>query len=117
MDSTIEVASSAIKALERLSTRNRSAIVELLKKNSTNWRISLTHSLKKIAKNIFSRSSSSHLLGQLLVRDSNLSEEQLELALLMQIRFPLLLGQVLRYLEYVSIPDIQKSIAFQKNLS
>jgi len=41
----------------------------------------------------------------------------LEMALLMQKRFPLLLGQVLRYLEYVSIPEIQKSIACQKNFS
>jgi hypothetical protein len=32
-------------------------------------------------------------------------------------RFPLLLGQILRYLEYVTIPEIQNSIASQKKFS
>jgi hypothetical protein len=66
---------------------------------------------------MFTPSSSKRLLGNMLLRTSKLTEEQLEMALLMQKRFPLLLGQVLRYLEYVSIPEIQKSIACQKNIS
>ena len=56
-------------------------------------------------------------MGSLLLRTRKLTEEQLEIALLMQKRFPLLLGQILRYLEYVTIPDIQNLIASQKNFS
>ena len=117
MDSSIEVSASAIKALERINADNRSRVIELLRKNTSNWQNSFFHPLTKLKKHVFSSSSSKRLLGNLLLRTSKLTEEQLEMALLMQKRFPLLLGQVLRYLEYVSIPEIQKSIACQKNFS
>ena len=58
--------------------------------------------------------SSKRKLGGMLLRSGSISEQQLEIALLMQKRFPLLLGQILRYLEYVTIPEIQNSIASQK---
>ncbi|MDE0793978.1 MAG: HEAT repeat domain-containing protein [SAR324 cluster bacterium] len=117
MDSSIEVSASAIKALERINADNRSRVIELLRKNTSNWQNSFFQPLTKLKKRVFSPSSSKRLLGSLLLRTSKLTEEQLEMALLMQKRFPLLLGQVLRYLEYVSIPEIQKSIACQKNIS
>ena len=117
MDSSIEVSASAIKALERINADNRSRVIELLRKNTANWQNSFFHPLTKLKKRVFSSSSSKRLLGSLLLRTSKLTEEQLEIALLMQKRFPLLLGQVLRYLEYVSIPEIEKSIAYQKNFS
>ena len=117
MDSSIEVSTSAIKALERINVDNRSIVIELLRKNTSKWQNSFFRPLTKLKKRMFSHSSSKRLLGSLLLRTSKLTEEQLEMALLMQKRFPLLLGQVLRYLEYVSIPEIQKSIACQKNIS
>ena len=55
-------------------------------------------------------------LGEILVRSQKLSAEQLEVSLLLQRRFPLLLGQVLRHLEYLSIPEIQYAVAMQRNL-
>ena len=116
MDSSIEISSSAIKALERINTNNRSRVIELLRKKSSKWQIPFFQPLTKLKKRVFSPSSSKHLLGRLLLSSSKLTEEQLEMALLMQKRFPLLLGQILRYLEYVSIPEIQKSIAHQKNI-
>ena len=61
--------------------------------------------------------SSKRKLGGMLLRSGSISEQQLEIALLMQKRFPLLLGQILRYLEYVTIPEIQNSIAYQKKFS
>ena len=117
MDSSIEISSSAIKALERVNLGNRLHVIELLRKNTSNWQNSFLLPLSKLKNRVFSAASSKRLLGNMLLHAGKLSEEQLEMALLMQKRFPLLLGQVLRYLEYVSIPEIQKSIAFQKNFS
>ena len=117
LDSSIEVAASAIKARENINAANRSRVIEMLRKNNSNWQNSFFQQLTKLKKRMFSPSSSKRLLGSLLLRNGKLTEEQLEMALLMQKRFPLLLGQVLRYLEYVSIPEIQKSIACQKNIS
>lgn len=117
MDPSIEISTTAIKSLERINLGNRSRVIELLRKNSSKWQIPFFHPLTKLKKRVFSHSSSKRLLGRLLLSKSKLTEEQLEMALLMQERFPLLLGQILRYLEYVSIPEIQKSIADQKKIS
>jgi len=73
--------------------------------------------LSKLKNKVFSVASSKRKLGGLLLRERKLTAEQLEIALLIQKRFPLLLGQILRYLDYVSIPEIQNSIASQKNFS
>ena len=117
MDSSIEISTAAIKALERINVANRSVVIELLRNNSSKWQNSLLLPWSKLKNRVFSASSSKRLLGRLLLRAGKLTEEQLEMALLIQKRFPLLLGQVLRYLEYVSIPEIQNSIASQKNFS
>ena len=115
MDSSIETSSAAIKALERINVANRPVVIDLLRKNSSKWQNTILLPLSKLKNKVFSAASSKRLLGSLLLRAGKLTDEQLEMALLMQKRFPLLLGQVLRYLEYVSIPEIQKSIAFQKS--
>ena len=116
MDPSIEISTSAIKALERINATNRSRVIEILRKNTSNWQNYIFEPLVKLKKRILFTSSSKKLLGNLLLRERILTEEQLEMALLIQKRFPLLLGQVLRHLEYVSIADIQKSIACQKNI-
>jgi len=116
-DPDIGISASAIKALERLNAANRSLVVEILRKNNPTWQNSLLQPLSKLKNKVFSVASSKRKLGDLLLRERKLTAEQLEIALLMQKRFPLLLGQILRYLDYVSIPEIQNSIASQKNFS
>jgi hypothetical protein len=116
-DTDIEISTSAIKALERLNAANRTLVVEILRKENPTWQNSLLQPLSKLKNKVFSVASSKRKLGDLLLRERKLTAEQLEIALLMQKRFPLLLGQILRYLDYVSIPDIQNSIASQKNFS
>ena len=103
--------------MERLNTANRSHVVEILRKENPTWQNSLLQPLSKLKNKVFSVASSKRKLGDLLLRERKLTAEQLEIALLMQKRFPLLLGQILRYLDYVSIPEIQNSIASQKNFS
>lgn len=116
-DPDIGISTSAIKALERLNAANRSLVVEILRKKNPTWQNSLLQPLSKLKNKVFSVASSKRKLGDLLLRERKLTAEQLEIALLMQKRFPLLLGQILRYLDYVSIPEIQNSIASQKNFS
>ena len=116
-DPDIEISTSAIKALERLNAANRSLVIEILRKKNPTWQNSLLQPLSKLKNKVFSVASSKRKLGDLLLRERKLTAEQLEIALLMQKRFPLLLGQILRYLDYVSIPEIQNSIASQKNFS
>ena len=116
-DPDIEISTSSIKALERLNAANRSLVVEILRKKNPTWQNSLLQPLSKLKNKVFSVASSKRKLGDLLLRERKLTAEQLEIALLMQKRFPLLLGQILRYLDYVSIPEIQNSIASQKNFS
>ena len=116
-DSDIEISASAIKALESLNAANRSLVVGILRKENPTWQNSLLKPLSKLKNKVFSVASSKRKLGGLLLRERKLTAEQLEIALLMQKRFPLLLGQILRYLNYVSIPEIQNSIVSQKNFS
>ena len=116
-DPDIEISTSAIKALERLNAANRSLVIEILRKKNPTWQNSLLQPLSKLKNKVFSVAASKRKLGGLLLRERKLTAEQLEIALLMQKRFPLLLGQILRYLNYVSIPEIQNSIASQKNFS
>jgi hypothetical protein len=116
-DPDIEISTSAIKALERLNAANRSLVIEILRKKNPTWQNSFLQPLSKLKNKVFSVAASKRKLGGLLLRERKLTAEQLEIALLMQKRFPLLLGQLLRYLNYVSIPEIQNSIASQKNFS
>ena len=116
-DPDIEISTSSIKALERLNVANRSLVIEILRKKNPTSQNSLLQPLSKLKNKVFSVASSKRKLGDLLLRERKLTAEQLEIALLMQKRFPLLLGQILRYLNYVSIPEIQNSIASQKNFS
>ncbi len=116
-DPDIEISASAIQALERINVTNRPLVIEILRKKPPTWQNSLLQPLSKLKNKVFSVAASKRKLGDLLLRERKLTAEQLEIALLIQKRFPLLLGQILRYLDYVSIPEIQNSIASQKNFS
>ena len=113
-DTSIEISAAAVKALERIDSANRSHVIEILRSQASSWKVSLIRPLSKLKNQLFSVTSSKRKLGGMLLRSGSISEQQLEIALLMQKRFPLLLGQILRYLEYVTIPEIQNSIASQK---
>ena len=114
---SIEISTAAIKALERIDPANRSHIVEILRSRTSSWKVQIFEPLSKLKNQLFSVTSSKRKLGGMLLSSGSISEQQLEIALLLQKRFPLLLGQILRYLEYVTIPEIQNSIASQKKFS
>ena len=116
-DTSIEISTAAVKALERIDSANRLQIVEILRSRASRWKISIFEPLSKLKNQLFSVTSSKRKLGGMLLSSGSISEQQLEIALLLQKRFPLLLGQILRYLEYVTIPEIQNSIASQKKFS
>ena len=116
-DTSIEISTAAVKALERIDSANRSYIVEILRSRASSWKIPIFEPLSKLKNQLFSVTSSKRKLGGMLLSSGSISEQQLEIALLMQKRFPLLLGQILRHLEYVTIPEIQNSIASQKKFS
>ena len=113
-DKSIEVSAAAVKALESIDSANRSYVVEILRSQASSWKSSFFRPLSKIKNQLYSVTSSKRKLGEMLLSCGSISEQQLEIALLLQKKFPLLLGQILRYLEYVSIPEIQNSIASQK---
>ena len=116
-DTSIEVSAAAVKALERIDSANRSYVIQILRNQASGWKVSILRPLSKLKNQLFSVTSSKRKLGGMLLSSGSISEQQLEIALLMQKRFPLLLGQILRYLDYVSIPEIQNSIASQKKFS
>ncbi len=113
-DKSIEIAAAAVKALESIDLANRSNVIEILRCQASSWKGSIFRPLSKLKNQIYSVTSSKRKLGGMLLSCGSISEQQLEIALLMQKKFPLLLGQILRYLEYVTIPEIQNSIASQK---
>ena len=114
LDTSIEVSSSSIKALEGIDIENRLKIIELLRKDTSNSQNLILQNISILRNRIFSYTLSKHLLGKNLLNSNKITEEQLEIALLMQKKFPLLLGQILRHLDYVTISDIKNSIASQK---
>ncbi len=116
LDPSIEIASSAIRTLESIDKENRLSIIELLRKNTSHSQNLILKNISILKNRFLSVTTSKNLLGKILLHSNKLTEEQLEIALLMQKKFPLLIGQILRYLEYVSIADIKFSIASQKKL-
>ena len=114
MDDSIEITSSAIKALENINNANRIYIIEFLNKSPSIGQNIISRNLSNFKKNIFSLKSSKNLIGNILLRSGKINEEQLKIALLLQKRFPLLIGQIMRHLEYITISEIQNTIASQK---
>ena len=114
MDQSIEISTTAIKALERINSNNRQLIIDFLRNNKSSGKNLILKHLTEIKKRFLNITTSKNLIGNMLLRSGDITEEQLEIALLLQNRFPLLLGQILRHLEYVTIPEIQNSITSQK---
>lgn len=109
----IDIAMEAIKSLERICVDNRDKVlVALWKEFEPPWYAFWDKYVKKqTGDNIPEKGK----LGDILLHSQKISKKQLELSLLLQKRFPLLIGQILRHLEYLSIPEIQQAISKQKN--
>ena len=111
----LETSAAAIRSLERICLSNRSKAIEALDREFSSSKLFFHKTLNKLKRILTGSSSSKGQLGQLLVRTRQLSNDQLELALLLQKRFPLLLGQILRHLGYLSISELQHAVCLQKN--
>ena len=109
------VSAAAIRSLERICLSNRTKIIESLNRELSGGKRFFLNTFQKIKKFLIGNPPSQGKLGDLLIRTRQLSRDQLELALLLQKRFPLLLGQILRHLGYLSIPELQHAVSIQKN--
>ena len=109
------VSAAAIRSLERICLSNRTKIIESLNRELSGSKRFFLNTFQKIKNFLIGNPPSQGKLGDLLIRTRQLSRDQLELALLMQKRFPLLLGQILRHLGYLSIPELQHAVSIQKN--
>ena len=111
----LETSAAAIRALEQICAGNRAKVIQRLSQEVSDWKMTLRHPFLFLKNFLFGSSVYTGKLGDLLVRTRLLSQDQLELALLLQKRFPLLLGQILRHLGYLSIPELQHAISLQRN--
>ena len=109
------VSAAAIRSLERICLSNRTKIIESLNRELSGGKRFFLNTFQKIKNFLIGNPPSQGKLGDLLIRTRQLSRDQLELALLLQKRFPLLLGQILRHLGYLSIPELQYAVSIQKN--
>ena len=109
------VSAAAIRSLERICLSNRTKIIESLNRELSGGKRFFLNTFQKIKNFLIGNPPSQGKLGDLLIRTRQLSRDQLELALLLQKRFPLLLGQILRHLGYLSIPELQHAVSIQKN--
>jgi hypothetical protein len=108
---SIEIVAAAVASLEKLDSSNRERILRKLHKRYSSVWSRFANPMRALYAN---GDSLSHI-GGVLLRHHKLSEEQLAIALLLQKRFPLLLGQILRHLEYVDVEDLRHAISLQKS--
>lgn len=115
VQSDLQTSVAAIRSLDRICRTNRSRVIKRLRKETRDWQSMFQQSRKRLMTFLLGPPRRTGRLGDMLVLTRKLSREQLELALLLQKRFPLLLGQILRHLEYLSIPEIQQAITLQRS--
>ena len=111
----LETSAAAIRSLERICLSNRTKVIENLNRELSGGKLFFQKVYQKLKRFLIGSQSSNGQLGGLLIRTRQLSRDQLELALLLQKRFPLLLGQILRHLGYLSISELQHAVTLQKN--
>ena len=112
----IEISAAAIQALERIALANRQRVIDRLRQETTTSRERLLTPWRKLRELVTGPPPNSGNLGEILVRTKKLNRDQLEVALLLQKRFPLLLGQIIRHLEYLTIAEIQQAINLQRSV-
>ena len=111
----LETSAAAIRSLERICLSNRTKVIENLNRELSGGKLFFQKAFQKLKRFLIGSQSYNGQLGDLLIRTRQLSRDQLELALLLQKRFPLLLGQILRHLGYLSISELQHAVTLQKN--
>ena len=111
----LETSAAVILSLERICHSNRLRIIKNLRREQSDWKNQLRHPLHFLKNFLLGSPSCIGKLGDLLIRTRCLRKDQLELALLLQKQFPLLLGQILRHLGYLKIADLQHAIALQRS--
>ena len=109
---TVEISVNAIRSLERIDPKYRSAVLKELRRTSHSIWERWGQSLKNLRS--LSVEQECGKLGDLLIRKQKVTEEQLEITLLLQRRFPLLLGQLMRHLEYLNVNELQSLLSAQK---
>jgi hypothetical protein len=112
----IEISAAAIQALERICTSNRKRVIDRLRQEMFTPREKLLAPWHKLKELVAGPPPHSGNLGEILIRTKRVNQEQLEVALLLQKRFPLLLGQIIRHLEYLTIAEIQQAISLQRSV-
>ncbi len=112
----IEISAAAIQALERIALTNRQRVIDRLRQETTTSRERLLTPWRKLRELVTGPPPNSGNLGEILVRTRKINRDQLEVALLLQKRFPLLLGQIIRHLEYLTIAEIQQAISLQRSV-
>ncbi|MGK5094889.1 DnaJ domain-containing protein [Deltaproteobacteria bacterium TL4] len=112
--SNVDISFSAIKSLEKINQGNRKQILQALKRESLpSWKQFLSP-VKGQWLRLKKSPMEKDYLGNICMKEYNLSEEQVELSLLLQKRCHLLLGQIFRELDYMPVSEIQKAISKQK---
>ena len=107
------IALLAIRSLEIIHFSNRKRVIHKLREETTSFWDSMT----TVFKNCFHwrhTKNTSPRIGELLMKENKISHEQLEVSLLLQKKYSILLGELLTQLKYVQSTDIQKVISFQK---
>ena len=107
-----DVAFAAIKSLEIIAAANRTKIVQCFKQEGSHWNAFLA-SLQK-ATHCLNRGGDRQVLGKILLKNQNISSEQLQIALWLQKKHQLLLGATLTQLGYTSHSEIQHALSLQK---
>ncbi|MBF0286186.1 MAG: DnaJ domain-containing protein [SAR324 cluster bacterium] len=108
-----DVSLQTIKSLEAMSPTNRRQIIQKLKSTHEKYWEAFVSPFQDAFRRINSRQKK--VLGDILLNESRISKEQLEIALLLQKRHALLLGEILQKLNYISITEVQKALLTQKH--
>ncbi len=105
--SNYEIVVESIKSLEQLAPANKNRVLLALRRQSPLEGFGgLKGKLRGLKK--------SSKIGEVLLRSGKIDETQLETALLLQKRFHIFIGQILRQLDYLSLKDIRAAIASQR---
>lgn len=111
----VDIAISAIQALERIHISNRNQIIQQFKQEDNNFWENMITPIVKQFNNFGIGKDTSNKLGEILCNYGKLSNDQLELSLLLQKRYRMLLGQILCKLEYLSPVEVQRALSIQQS--
>ncbi|MBF0277571.1 MAG: DnaJ domain-containing protein [SAR324 cluster bacterium] len=109
-----EVAFETVKSLELMNPANRIQIIKYLKDMDASFWSPILSPIRRIYQRIELGRRQMKALGGILLKNENISSEQLIIALMLQKKHQLLLGAVLTKLGYTSRAEIQHALLIQK---